>query len=231
MRLSPIVLILTASGTAFAAIASQQQPPQQPPPKSSATQEPASASAKQSDNVLATWLLVSNNNEVALAEIAQQRAENPEVKQFAQKMVTDHRQMGQKLQPFASDALSAARAGAAPTGGADGKPQEASASKTGAADQLDHVALLKELGDQCLSSARKELEEKQGAEFDRCFMGMAVGGHMKVNDMMVVFQRHATGDLKNVIMEGQKTVEMHLQHAKELSKKLQGEVVKTPEKK
>src|SRR5436189_5981436 len=54
------------------------------------------AADQQSDSILVTWLLVDNENEIALARIAQQRATNPEVKQFAQKMIDDHTQIVQK---------------------------------------------------------------------------------------------------------------------------------------
>jgi predicted outer membrane protein len=42
-----------------------------------------------------------NHAEVALAEIAQQKAANSEVKQFAQKLRDDHQQANQQLQPIA----------------------------------------------------------------------------------------------------------------------------------
>jgi putative membrane protein len=141
------------------------------------------------DGILATWLLVDNEDEIALAELASERAENPEVKRFAQKLLADHRRMGQRLEPFASGV------GA---GGAVG-----------------------ELDVEGLPSARKELEQKQGAEFDHCFMGMAVGGHMQVNEALTIFRRHASSELESVLAEGQTTVQKHLAQAKELGKKLQ----------
>jgi predicted outer membrane protein len=203
--------------------------------------------------ILATWLLMDNETEIALAQLAQDRAQDPEVKQFAQKMIDDHRQMMQKLQPFAppsyvsvvnpgSDPFSAlTRPGEteqvrkptdiaqrpATTPGAEtpaqerGRPESASTTRA-PTQQLGYVALLQDLGKQCYSTARQELEKKQGAEFDRCFMGMAVAAHMKVNDQMTVFQRYAEGELRNVITEGQRKVAAHLQHAKDLAKRLEG---------
>src|SRR6266540_924858 len=56
---------------------------------------------KEDDNFLASWILISNNNEVALAQLAQQRATDPEVKQYAQKLIEDHGQFAQKLQSYA----------------------------------------------------------------------------------------------------------------------------------
>ena len=53
------------------------------------------------DKEIATWLVIGNQAEVALGNLAQQQAEHPAVKQFAQKMVQDHTQFIQKLQQTA----------------------------------------------------------------------------------------------------------------------------------
>ncbi|MEO6709215.1 MAG: DUF4142 domain-containing protein [Planctomycetota bacterium] len=218
----------TVALTAF-----QQNPPSQTPP----TQRPSAGldakdqrpDAKEADGILATWLVVGGDAEVALARIAQEKATDPDVKQFAQRLIDDHTQMGQKLQPFASatghksgDGHGADR----PTdvGGNDRKEpnpaREASAAR--GMGGFDHVGLAQELGEQCLQTSRRELEQKQGAEFDRCYVGMALGGHMHTNDMLTVFQRHASSSLKPVLSDAQGTVTKHLQEAKDLMKKLEG---------
>src|SRR5690242_11340539 len=107
MRLFPILLLSAAAGTSFAAISSQQQPApnQKPTPQSQPAPtraEPTQASNKHDDAFLANWVLTANNNEVTLSQIAQQMAQSDEVKQFAQKMVTDHQQAATKLQQFTS---------------------------------------------------------------------------------------------------------------------------------
>jgi len=53
------------------------------------------------DHFLANCLLGQNKAEVELSQIALQRSENAEVKQFAQKMITDHQKMIDQLQPLA----------------------------------------------------------------------------------------------------------------------------------
>jgi len=271
MRILHTLLITAGAWTTIAALPSTQSTPQSTPSKTGnlPTQErpvkpqenvPFSDRANPVDDdqpensILATWLLTENETEIALAQLAQQRAQDPEVKQFAQKMIDDHRQMMQKLQPFAppsyasvvnpgSDPFStttrpgeiepvrkptdvAERPAVTPekpaAAGQDrGNPASASTART-PTQQLGYVALLQDLGKECYSTARQELERKQGAEFDRCFMGMAIGGHMQANAQMTVFQRYAEGELKNVIGEGQRTVSMHLQAAKDLAKRLEG---------
>jgi predicted outer membrane protein len=201
------------------------QSPQDP----ARTQPPATASPN--DAILATWLLIENSNEISLAELAAQRAENPEVKQFAQKLIADRRRVGQNLEPFASPSSLRAATGTEGGGGAsDAQPREAASQQKPASSELDPVSLLRELGAECRMSARKELEQKQGGDFDQCFLGMTIGGHRKVNDELRVFQRHASPDLKSVMTERLKTVEMHLAQAKDLGKKLMAERMGAPKK-
>jgi predicted outer membrane protein len=226
--LAPFILL-----TAAAITASQESQPQKPRTDATPTTPELASTpeARKTDGVLAGWVMLGSNNEVALAQIAQQRAQDPEVKRFAQMMVDDHRQFSQRLQPFAAPA---GFGGSTPggmvgreSGAGEGRPREASATIEGA---LDHVALIQDLERQCLESARRELESKSGAEFDRCFMGMMIGGHMKANDQLVVFQRYASSPLENVFSEGQRKVSMHLDQAKEIGKRIEGSSMKSEER-
>ncbi|HUG94061.1 MAG TPA: DUF4142 domain-containing protein [Planctomycetaceae bacterium] len=69
----------------------------------SARQRPGAAAqgGNVDDHVLATWLIIDNQGEVALAEFAQQRAQTPQVREFAQRMARDHQQFIQQLQEAA----------------------------------------------------------------------------------------------------------------------------------
>ena len=192
---------------------------------------------ERSDDLFASWLLVGGNNEIALAELAQSRAQNPEVKRFAEMMIKDHQELAGKLQQFAS--ATEVRGGAAaknegpgadpkgnqPGQGGQNRPQDTSGivGASSSRGSVEMVALVDELGAQCLESSRKTLEQKQGAEFDRCYMGMAVGAHKSAKDMMTVFQRHASPELAKLIEDGQRTVSMHLEHAEKLFKQLEGQ--------
>ncbi len=60
---------------------------------------------------LAKCLMIKNQAEIEINEFAQERAKNPEVKQFAQQMVEDHRQLAEQLQQLAG---AATRAGQSP---------------------------------------------------------------------------------------------------------------------
>lgn len=194
-------------------------------------------SASQTDAVLATWLAVDNQNEVELARLAQQKATSNEVKEFARMMIEDHGQFGQKLAIFSGPMTGTeGRNDGTRTGGTDGKndggtrqpnPGE---SKGGAGGDprnsgmpLDTANLVRELGRKCLESAKQALSEKQGSDFDKCYMHMQVMAHQKVADSIEVFGNHASPKLKATLDEGEKTVKTHLEYAKQICKKIDGE--------
>jgi uncharacterized protein (DUF305 family) len=61
----------------------------------------------------------SDQNEIALSQLAQQKAANPAVKAFAEKMVTEHTKMTESMKPFADSW------GLTPLSGSDADHQKA----------------------------------------------------------------------------------------------------------
>jgi predicted outer membrane protein len=249
LKHSKYPFVIAGAALLFAGLASAQETPtrpQQPPTRQDPQDRarmptPATGVADESaDAILVTWLLVENENEIALARLALQRATNPEVKQFAQKMIDDHGQFVQKLQaggatarvgadtrdgqrPNDATGRQPAEASGRPPSDATGRPAaEASTPRNAtmpAHGGIDHQRMIRELGQKCLASTTKMLEEKQGAEFDRCFMGMQVGAHVKAVDTIEVFRNYASPSLRPTLEDGLKTVQAHLTHAKDLAKR------------
>ena len=186
---------------------------------------PGTAEATETDRFLASWLLVTNKNEVELATLAQQKATDPALKQLAQKVLDDHRQFITKLQPFAAADMQDST-------GANGRqddPLRAQPASFGTTeDGFDHETLFKELGAKCLQTARKELDQKQGAAFDQTYAAMLVASHTMANDMLTVFQQHSSPAFKAVLSEGQRTTAAHLQTAKDHCEKMKGHTPGTP---
>lgn len=221
IRILPIALLTTTAALAF----TSQTPPASKPARPDAERmdgdkdaRTSTPQAKRTDGYLATWLVTTNNNEVALAQLALQKATDPEVKKFAQRVIDEQRPFTQKLQPFASGAGPIGGAGSVSRAGEPKQVQEASSGRDGG--EFNHVGLIDELGQQCLMSARKELEQKQGAEFDHCYMGMAIGATMGEDDMLTVFEKHASGPLAAAMTEGHRVVTKRLQDAKDGAKKM-----------
>jgi putative membrane protein len=79
-------------------------PSQQSPASNMGTAEPNGMSADQqsmSDQAFVRKALEGGNAEVQLGQLAQQKSQSDDVKQFGQKMVQDHTQLGEQMKPIA----------------------------------------------------------------------------------------------------------------------------------
>lgn len=109
--------------------------------------------------------------------------------------------------------------------GMDHDPNRAAAplGETGrAAGPFRTTAVLQELSRKCTDRIKGELSQKQGADFDRVYMKMAVLAHQEALDKVQVFRRHASANLNPTLAEAERTVQAHLDHAKNLCKKVEG---------
>lgn len=209
-------------------------------------------SAGQSDQVtkyFASCMLAKNQAEVEIGQFAQQEAQNPEVKQFAQKMVQDHNQLIQKLRPLAgtqgtqshtSPALGTQRQidaqgqasdttrlpGSPGAGQPEGDTHRSLTADRTAGQQnaaLHEIAQIeKQIVEQCKQALREELQQKQGVEFDKCYIGSQVAGHMQMLAALEVLEQQGPNELQQIAQQASSTVEQHLQHAKQLMKQLEG---------
>jgi putative membrane protein len=159
-----------------------------------------SPSTSATDAELASWLLVDNRGEIQLAHLAQERASCDDVKEFAEKLVQEHSQVVEDLQQFAGRGRSMQ-----PSGG------------------LHFMRLKQQLGQQCAASAERELEDKDGDEFDKCFIGMQIAKHMEMLDTLKVFSRYASSELDELIEDAEQKTEEHLKRAKQLIKQLEND--------
>jgi predicted outer membrane protein len=204
------------------------------------------------DYYLATCLLGHNKAEVELSEIAVQKSENAEVKQFAQKMIQDHNKLIEQLQPLAmmqggarkegrtsstttlpgtsttDQAIPSSESNAAvprtdTTTEITASPNAATtaAGRGGALHEL--LQIERQINERCLQMARDELQQKSGAEFDKCFVGGAIGAHAKALAALEVIGKQRQGQLAQVAQQAQPTVQQHFEHAKQLMKQLEGQ--------
>lgn len=158
------------------------------------------------------WIDVDNENEIALAEIAEQKAKDDDVKEFARKMVDEHTDFLHKLNR-------------AIRGPRNNQSSQQNRQYTQARGQqgLDLVALKHQLGEQCRQSASQELKQKSGEEFDKCYIGMQLGMHMQMLDTLKVMSRYASPDLDRIIEQGEESTQAHLDRAKEIMRSLEGQ--------
>lgn len=230
--LSSTLILATVAGSMALLCGFRGQAPQDPSKTAAATVVRERGITDSEDGLLAFWLSVDSKNVVTLSRLAQQRATDSEVKRFAATMLTEHEQLLAKLRPFAKDIDTTGKDGSnagRDANGRDANGRDANGRDTSRAlpagnqrgDAYPHSKLLQELGDQCLASTQAELEQKNGPQFDRCFMSMAVAGQMHAHDKLTVFERHVTGEFKTVVAEAQQAARMHLDEAKVLLTKLE----------
>lgn len=202
------------------------------------------------EKFLANCWLMNNQAEIELSQLAAQRAQNPQVKELAQQMVKDHQQLIQKLQPLAgmqtgvtertsrtiegaTDDPTRVRVGDAATDAAKAEAdalapgatttartetRTASGTSDSAIEQL--IQIDRQIVDRRTEATRSELEQKQGAEFDKAFVGCAIGAHMHMNAALEVIGQQGEGKLSQLAQQAQPTVQQHLDHAKQLMQEL-----------
>jgi putative membrane protein len=200
------------------------------------------------ESYLANCLLKKNQGEVEIGQFASEQSQNPQVKEFAQMLVKDHQKAVQKLQQIAGADGSATRTSAtsvdsttrtevnrAPADPGAARPRSDSiatdrdtnesvtTSRTSAqgAGGLSQLAAIEDkIYERCKQALREELQQKSGAEFDECFVGAQIGGHMQMLAALEVLSQEGQGQVKQFAQEAQPTVQKHLEHAKQLAKQL-----------
>jgi len=140
---------------------------------------------------IAQCLLNGNEAEVELATMAIDHATDKDVKAFAQQMAKEHGAMVEKLKQFVGS----------------NEPQ----------DRRSQIE--QEINERCAEAMRKELESKSGSEFDACYVGSQIGGHMHMLAALEVLSDETSGELQTIVKEAQPIVEKHYKHAKELMEK------------
>jgi predicted outer membrane protein len=194
------------------------------------------------ENFFANCLLKQNQAEIELSEYAAKQSQNPKVKQYAEQLVKDHQQVVQKLQQIANahsrNAGSVSLDSAAqvdtnrlttdttPTPGspgtntAEGIASPRNPAMHGNAQLMQVTQIEDKIADRYNQAIREELQQKSGAEFDACYLGAQVGGHMYMLAVLEVIPDEAQGQLKQIAQEAKPTVQKHLEQAKDLMKQL-----------
>jgi putative membrane protein len=136
----------------------------------------------------------TNQAEVQLAQLAAADAQFPEVKEFAQQMRSDHKQMDQQLSQ---------------------QGQTLGVSLEGKTFQKEQQGASKEL---------EKLQSRTGKDFDKAFMSTMVKGHQQalknVGSAVKSAQKAKLTELAAALQTAQAQVQGHLDHAKQVQKSL-----------
>jgi len=184
------------------------------------------------DQNIAACLVLGNQQEIALAQFAQQRAQNEQVKEFAQMIVEEHQQANSKIEQATPEIsgwnLELRTAGAARTTPQAGRPAGAAQARTqtaagGGGAEQPMLAFVRKAHEECLSLTQQELGQKQGAEFDKAFMGHAYFAHVGALAKIRASKEFASEKLQPVLQEGEQMTQQHLAQAKQIKEQLKTE--------
>jgi predicted outer membrane protein len=93
-------------------------------------------------------------------------------------------------------------------------------SMHGGAELMQVGQIEGKINDRYNQAIREELQQKSGTEFDDCYLGAQIGGHMYMLAELEVLPEHTQGQLKQIVDEAKPTVQKHLEQAKDLMKEL-----------
>jgi putative membrane protein len=191
------------------------------PGSSSTTQSGGSSQLSRTDEKFVKEAAKSGMMEVQMGNLGVQKAQNEQVKQFAQKLLTDHTRANQELKQFAStkgltlpsesQGISGTTSGSSSTDAAGG-PGSSTSATTGSSEAGAHDA-----GKHQMHAEMKKLQSMSGSEFDREFARQAVKHHQKsVREFEQASQRAEDQQLKAWIDKTLPTLREHLQTAQSL---------------
>lgn len=151
--------------------------------------ETASAAAGVTDPEIAAIVVAANEVDVQAGELAREKASDPRVREFAERMVTDHTGVNQAASELVT------RLGVTP------EPSPTSRQ-------------LREGGEQ----ARATLQALSGPEFDRAYIDHEVEYHRTVLDAIngTLIPNAQNAELRALLEQTAPAIEAHLEHARQI---------------
>ncbi len=152
-----------------------------------------------------------------IARFAKEKSTNDDVKDFAATLEKAHQSCLDELKTLAASDTKKKTAVA-----------ESSLDTAKNSSNIDFLQMHQEMSDQCLKDSKEMLGEKEGAEFDKCFVAMQVAKHAMMHSSLTVLQRHTTGKLQEFVKQGLVKNDEHMLASVNLMEQLSGKaVVKT----
>jgi len=197
------------------------------------------------EGYLVNCLLKRNKGEIEISQFAVEQTQDPQVKEFAQQIIKDHQNVVEKLQQLtgagsldtnartAADRAAIDSAPAPGSPGTDNTTLGATGTRNAApANERSNIArpgmqgntalgqlasIEEKIADRCQQSLKEELQSKSGTEFDQCYVGSQIAGHMQMLAALEVLSEDGPGQLKQAAEDAKEIVQQHLDHAKQLA--------------
>ena len=158
------------------------------------------------EQALVMKLEKANQAGIELAQLAQQKSDNQDVRQFAQTLIDDHQSLNQDLKKLGMKSRSATAAN----------------HSTQMAMVPRELCRIGELACQnTLTMTKEMLGKHQGQDFNMAFLGQQCIAHMMMLAELKAIETEGPTELRPFATSAATKVEKHLDKAKQLAKKLQ----------
>lgn len=183
-------------------------------------------------------LIMSNEAEIELAKLAQQKSDNQEVQKFAQMLIQDHQALNQTLKQHAGSSQAgqsqthSLQAGQTQTGQTQDRtgqqPAADSQTRSDRMTQWSDQTVPKELcqiGEQAYDNALKMTKEMlnryEGQDFNMAFLGQQTIAHTMLLAELQAIESNGPQSLQPIVQQASSKVQMHLEKTKQLAKKFE----------
>lgn len=187
-------------------------------------------------NYLAAKLMLANECQVKMGEMAAKKAESKEVKELAEMLKQGHQNLNKELkqampqlESVASLSSSDNRNDRAQEGAYQARrpnydERNAAAGGdqflSGASQQL--LDITRRAADEHHRAVTETLGEKEGKDFDRCFLATEIGAHQwMLAELKAIQGIDQQQEFTRIVKDAEQKVEKHLEKAKELAKKME----------
>lgn len=187
---------------------------------------------------IAKKLIMANKAEIELAQMAKQKSKNPQLSQFADKMITDHRQLNEKLQQFQASSdksdksakpekseskFSVARPNTriSPAGQQTGNRQTSN-QQSQMSDKIPQELcnIMDKAGANALTMTKEMLQNYDGEEFEMAFVGHQVVAHMMMLAELKAIESEELDQISQIAGQAATKTEQHLEELKAIAKDL-----------
>lgn len=177
--------------------------------KSTSSDAGGASSLSNPDEKFIREAAIGSKMEIKMGKLGTEKAQNAQVKQFAQRLIDDHTKAGTELKQLASSK------GITLPQDDTASSSSSSSDRTQVREKPDASADHSEHGQH--QAQMKKLEQLSGAEFDREFVKMAVADHQKdVKEFEKQAQKSSDAEIKAFAQKTAPILREHLQQAKSL---------------
>lgn len=202
----------------------------------------------QLDEKLAAWLACGNRAEVELGQLATEKATHPQVRQFAQRMVQEHSQLLQQLkqinpeiempdasqqggQRFGQQTQQPGQPGQQPGQSGQRQPgqlgqqaqQRIGQTQHGTGDATDQLMEIgKKAAERKVELTKTYLQDKQGEEFDKCYIGSQIAAHIAMLAELEAMEDAGSPQLQQIVSKASQSTQQHLQEVQQIAQTLEG---------